>query len=83
MVLRNNFFMLVLVINCGSSSLKFQLINTLNSSVLAKGAIEEIGLNARIKFNGEKYFEKIIDHEKAFKTTIEFDNRRCVIAETK
>ena len=34
----------ILVINCGSSSLKFQLINSENESVLAKGLCERIGI---------------------------------------
>lgn len=36
--------MKVLVINCGSSSLKYQLFNMENQSVLAKGIVERIGL---------------------------------------
>lgn len=36
--------MKVLVINCGSSSLKYQLFNMENQSVLAKGLVERIGL---------------------------------------
>ena len=35
--------MLVLVVNAGSSSLKYQLINTSNEQVLAKGIAERIG----------------------------------------
>ena len=35
----------VLVINCGSSSLKFQLINSDNEKVLAKGLCERIGID--------------------------------------
>ena len=34
----------VLVINCGSSSLKFQLINSESEAVLAKGLCERIGI---------------------------------------
>jgi acetate kinase len=34
----------VLVINCGSSSLKYQLFNMKNKSVMAKGLVERIGL---------------------------------------
>ena len=37
--------MKVLVINCGSSSLKFQLINSDNEKVLAKGLCERIGIS--------------------------------------
>lgn len=70
MLPKNNLFMLVLVINCGSSSLKFQLIETVEEKVLAKGAIEEISLNSRIKFNDEKYFEKIENHSEAFQKMI-------------
>lgn len=36
--------MKVLVINAGSSSLKYQLIDMENESVIAKGAIDRIGL---------------------------------------
>lgn len=36
--------MKVLVINCGSSSLKYQLFNMENKTVLAKGLVERIGL---------------------------------------
>ncbi len=38
----------ILVINCGSSSLKYQLINMDNESVLAKGLVERIGINGSI-----------------------------------
>lgn len=36
--------MKILIINCGSSSLKFQLINSQDEKVLAKGLCERIGL---------------------------------------
>ncbi len=36
--------MKVLVINCGSSSLKYQLIDSETESVLAKGLCERIGI---------------------------------------
>ena len=35
----------VLVINCGSSSLKYQLINSDSEEVLAKGLCERIGIS--------------------------------------
>ena len=47
----------VLVINCGSSSLKYQLINSDTESVLAKGLCERIGIDGRLtyqKAGGEK-----------------------------
>ena len=34
----------ILVINCGSSSLKYQLINSDTEAVLAKGLCERIGI---------------------------------------
>ncbi|MDD3370569.1 MAG: acetate kinase [Alphaproteobacteria bacterium] len=37
--------MMVLVINCGSSSIKYQLFDMSNESVLAKGLVERIGLD--------------------------------------
>ncbi len=44
----------VLVINCGSSSLKYQLINMDDESVLAKGLVERIGIEG-----------SVLKHEKA------------------
>ncbi len=47
----------VLVINCGSSSLKFQLINSESEQVLAKGLCERIGIDGRLTYQpagGEK-----------------------------
>ena len=42
--------MKILVINAGSSSLKFQLIDMENEQVVAKGICEEIGGKSRFKF---------------------------------
>ena len=47
----------VLVVNCGSSSLKFQLINAETEKVLAKGLCERIGIDGRLTYQpagGEK-----------------------------
>lgn len=47
----------VLVINCGSSSLKFQLINSDTEAVLAKGLCERIGIDGEFTYqpaDGEK-----------------------------
>ncbi len=47
----------VLVINCGSSSLKFQLIDSESEKVLAKGLCERIGIDGRLTYQpagGEK-----------------------------
>ena len=56
--------MIILVLNCGSSSIKYQLFNTESGDILAKGGIEKIGLpGAFIKFNvadGKKTIEQDI-----------------------
>ncbi len=47
----------ILVVNCGSSSLKYQVINSDTEEVLAKGLCERIGLDGRLvyqKAGGEK-----------------------------
>ena len=67
--------MKILVINCGSSSLKYQLIDMENESVLCKGAVERIGFkisggeeNVIVKVNGEtyKYDKELLTHTDAF-----------------
>lgn len=40
----------MLVINCGSSSLKYQLINSDSEEVLAKGLCERIGIDGRLVY---------------------------------
>ncbi len=62
----------ILVINCGSSSLKFQVIDTESSNVLAKGLCERIGIDGVITYtnvrdHGEKQktVTPIEDHKKA------------------
>lgn len=40
--------MKVLVLNCGSSSLKYQLIDMTNESVLCKGLVERIGIDGSV-----------------------------------
>lgn len=62
--------MKVLVINCGSSSLKYQLFDMTDESVLAKGLVERIGLPGSILIHrpGEAKVEikdEIEDHAKA------------------
>lgn len=47
----------VLVINCGSSSLKYQVIDSVTEQVLAKGLCERIGIDGRLVYTpagGEK-----------------------------
>ncbi|MBP2031625.1 acetate kinase [Clostridium algifaecis] len=67
--------MKILVINCGSSSLKYQLIDMKDEKVLAKGLVERIGIEGSIlthKVNGEKYITKqpMEDHRVAIKLVL-------------
>ena len=67
--------MKVLVVNCGSSSLKYQLIDMNDEKVLAKGNFERIGEQESFithKVNGEKYVTKtpVMNHEEALKTVL-------------
>jgi acetate kinase len=61
--------MKILVLNCGSSSIKYQLFNMADQSILAKGVAEKVGLKGSFikhtKENGDKVkFEgEIIDHQ--------------------
>ena len=51
--------MKVLVVNAGSSSLKYQLFDTATESVLAKGICERIGIDGRIEHRKGESGEKI------------------------
>lgn len=67
--------MKVLVINCGSSSLKYQLVTTENENVITKGLIEKIGGNSEycfVKKDGEKSNKKISvkNHTEAMKEVL-------------
>ncbi|MBR4954843.1 MAG: acetate kinase, partial [Clostridia bacterium] len=69
--------MKVLVLNCGSSSLKYQLINTETEDVLAKGLCERIGMEgsaiAHQPAGGQKVKELVpmADHTVAVKNVID------------
>ena len=69
--------MKVLVINCGSSSLKYQLIDMENESVLAKGICERIGSEGSVlthKPTGKDKFvteQPMEDHSVAVKLVME------------
>ena len=53
----------VLVINCGSSSLKYQLINSETEAVLAKGLCERIGMDgARLNHTPAGGEKVVIEH---------------------
>lgn len=54
----------ILVINCGSSSLKYQLIDMEKEEVLAKGLVERIGIEgSRIKHEVKDREKKVIEVE--------------------
>ena len=68
--------MKILVVNCGSSSLKYQLIDMETKEVMAKGYLERIGLEEYFltnTVNGEKHKieKKIANHEEGIKLVIE------------
>lgn len=61
--------MKILVLNCGSSSLKYQLFNMDNEKVLAQGVVERIGLNNSILTHKKGEEEK-------YKINIDFKNHK-------
>ena len=68
--------MKILVVNCGSSSLKYQLIDMETEEVMAKGYLEKIGLEDSFlthTVNGEKHKteKKISNHQEGIKLVIE------------
>ena len=78
----------ILVINCGSSSLKFQLIDSETEQVVAKGLCERIGINgSRLVYSpmcGHKGGEKLItnipmqDHTGAIRLVLDnLTNTEC------
>ncbi len=80
--------MKVLVINCGSSSLKYQLINMENEESLAQGLVERIGIEGSVltqKVPGkDKYIveQPMADHKDAIKLVLDalVDETHGVIA---
>lgn len=67
--------MKVLVVNAGSSSLKYQLLDTATNELLAKGICERIGIGGKIehKKNGQKYVRDIEMPNHAVATKIVVD----------
>ena len=67
----------VLVINCGSSSLKYQLIDSESEGVLAKGLVERIGIDGSCITHTPSGKDKVVketdipDHNVAVKLVIE------------
>ncbi|MFC1751816.1 acetate kinase [Thermoproteota archaeon] len=63
----------ILALNCGSSSVKYQLFNWEEMKVIAKGIVERIGL-------GESFiFHKIPDSDESFRHHYECDNHETAI----
>ena len=69
--------MIVFVLNCGSSSLKYQLIDMKHETVMAKGLIERIGMDGSVlkhtpaNANTIDISTEIPDHKVAIKLVIE------------
>ena len=68
--------MKVLVVNCGSSSIKYQLIDMQTEELMAKGYLEKIGLPDSFlthTVNGEKHRieQKIDNHEEGIKLVLD------------
>jgi acetate kinase len=61
--------MRILVLNCGSSSIKYQFINTEEKVTLAKGSIDRIGMSGAVlshtRYDGDtiKIAGEILDHQ--------------------
>ncbi|HUX97698.1 MAG TPA: acetate kinase [Bacteroidales bacterium] len=79
--------MKILVLNCGSSSIKYQLFDISTSTVLAKGIVEKIGLKGSFlkneRFDGDKVKleGEILDHQSGieFLLGLLISDRRGVI----
>lgn len=69
--------MKILVLNCGSSSVKYKLIDTADEKVLAEGGVEKIGLNdGFLKYkqaDGNKAIKELglTDHKGAVKAVLD------------
>ncbi len=68
--------MKILVLNCGSSSVKYKLIDTANETVMAEGGVEKIGLaGGFLKYKvaeGKKIKELgLVDHKGAINAVLE------------
>ncbi len=68
--------MKILVLNCGSSSVKYKLIDTSTEEVLAEGGVEKIGLAdgfLKFKFHGSKEVKELglVDHNGAVSAVLD------------
>ncbi len=73
----------MLVLNCGSSSVKFALIETSSADSVASGLVENLGADAHLKANGPKgkVNEKISgkDHGEALESVVSFLQNQGVL----
>ena len=69
--------MKVLVVNCGSSSLKYQVLDMTNESLLAKGLVERIGMDGSVITHEKIGMDKVKtevpmnDHKDAIKQVLD------------
>ncbi len=69
--------MKILVINCGSSSLKYQLVDMKSESVMAKGLVERIGITGSVLTHRPEGADKVViehpmkDHKDAIKLVLD------------
>jgi len=63
----------VLVVNCGSSSLKYQLLNMENESIIAKGICERIGIDG-------SFIKHTTEGQDSVKVMVDFPNHKVAIA---
>ena len=83
--------MIIFVLNCGSSSLKYQLFDMQNESVIASGKVERIGMEDAILTHQPankkeaKLVTEILDHTTAIEKVFSFltDNNHGVISDIK
>lgn len=80
--------MKILVINSGSSSIKFQLINMTTSEVLIIGIVERIGIdNSRLKYTyqGEKKVvnQSVRDHSEGIQMIVDHITKKEKVIENK
>ncbi|SHE27422.1 acetate/propionate family kinase [Alkalibacter saccharofermentans] len=73
----------LLVINCGSSSLKYQLINMEDESVMAKGLVEKIGLETGIFTHSPSGKHKIVQKESIPNHTVALNMVMTALTESK
>lgn len=62
--------MQVLVVNCGSSSIKYQLLNMETEAVLAKGLVDRIGLEGSVLTHQPEGMDKVVVEANIFNHSV-------------